>query len=187
MVNLLFSPTSITAVDIDEAILDVAKNYFGLAPSSTLKVVVDDGLKYLKTEAAQQKYDAILFDVDSKDSSQGISCPPRQFVEPESLNNVKSALSETGIFVLNLVCRDDALRESVVSNLMSTFPIVLSYKLDDEVNEIIFCTSSKSIDLKKALKESMEFVNSSIKSKKLNGGDPIDVSDVVRRLNMLSV
>lgn len=45
----------------------------------------------------------------------------------------------TGIFVLNLVCRDDKLHDQVLIDLKNAFKSVISYKLEEEVNEIIYC------------------------------------------------
>jgi hypothetical protein len=40
-----------------------------------------------------------LFDVDSKDATVGMSCPPPSFVEPEILKNVKEILTDNGISI----------------------------------------------------------------------------------------
>lgn len=39
---------NITAVDIDPSMLTVASDYFGLVQDSRLKVVIDDGINFLK-------------------------------------------------------------------------------------------------------------------------------------------
>lgn len=39
---------NITAVDIDPSMLTVATDYFGLVQDHRLKVVIDDGIKFLK-------------------------------------------------------------------------------------------------------------------------------------------
>ena len=42
------------------------------------------------------KYDVIMFDVDSKDSRIGMSCPPKPFVEPAFLNCVNKCINANG-------------------------------------------------------------------------------------------
>nr|XP_033816914.1 eEF1A lysine and N-terminal methyltransferase isoform X3 [Geotrypetes seraphini] len=84
-------------------------------------------------------YDVIMFDVDSKDPSLGISCPPPAFVEKHFLQKVRNILMPEGIFVLNLVCRDSSLKEQVLAVLRELFPLVYVRKIEDEVNEILFC------------------------------------------------
>lgn len=87
-------------------------------------------------------YGAILFDVDSKDASLGMSCPPRPFLATDVLANVKKCIGTGGVFVLNLVCRDEKQRELVLDELRATFASVCAYKLDEDVNEIVYCRSA---------------------------------------------
>ncbi|CAO1393520.1 unnamed protein product [Diamesa hyperborea] len=126
------------AVEIDPEICTIAKEHFGLVEDGTkLKIVVEDGMKFLKETT--EKFESILFDVDSKDSSLGLSCPPKQFLESEVLQSVKSSLSSDGVFILNLVCRDNEIRESTIKDLNSNFPFIWSYKLEEDLNEIFYC------------------------------------------------
>ena len=41
-------------------------------------------------------YDVVLLDVDSKDPSTGMNCPPREFLQHEFLENVKLLLKQSG-------------------------------------------------------------------------------------------
>lgn len=89
---------NITAVDIDPAMLSVATKYFGLVQDEHLNVVIEDGIQFLTKAAKNGKnFKAILFDVDSKDSSLGMSCPPVQFLEPVVLEAVKSCIKDNGM------------------------------------------------------------------------------------------
>lgn len=47
--------------------------------------------------AAPAQYDAIMFDVDSKDLTLGMSCPPLAFVEKPFLEKVKTILKPEGM------------------------------------------------------------------------------------------
>lgn len=87
----------ITAVDIDPAMLQVATSYFGLVVDDRMDVVIEDGLKFLNKAAHNGKsYKAILFDVDSKDTSLGMSCPPKMFLDKSVMDNVKKCIGEKG-------------------------------------------------------------------------------------------
>lgn len=104
--------------------------------------------------------DAILFDVDSKDISQGISCPPKQFLDNKVLLDVKQCLGEQGLFVLNLVLRDESLRPSILCTLNEIFMVCLSYKLEDDLNEVFICavdgiSESQLLDSYKAANEDL--------------------------------
>jgi spermidine synthase len=171
---------STTVVEIDPEIVKVAKEYFGLVEDGErLKVVVDDGLKYMMEQAAASKpqFQSILFDVDSKDQSLGISCPPNEFLDPEVLKTVKSLLPNDGAFVLNFVCRDSSSRDQTVNTLKQIFSSVLSYKLDEDVNEIFYCFKEPMKDFNERFSRS---------GKKLNTikNDMIDVKDLMEKLKL---
>ncbi|KAG9350940.1 hypothetical protein JZ751_024829 [Albula glossodonta] len=48
-------------------------------------------------------------------------------------------LESQGVFMLNLVCRDSALRENVLGRVRNVFPRVLSRGIEGEVNEVLLC------------------------------------------------
>lgn len=45
-----------------------------------------------------------------------------------------------GIFILNLACRDLALRKSVLERVSAVFPSILSKKIEGDVNEVLLCS-----------------------------------------------
>ncbi|XP_033007098.1 eEF1A lysine and N-terminal methyltransferase isoform X1 [Lacerta agilis] len=136
-----FLQCSIDVVEIDPAMLEVATRWFGFSPEDRLKVHIADGLVYVDslTAEASSFYDAIMFDVDSKDSALGMSCPPPAFVEKSFLQKVRTLLKKEGLFILNLVCRDTQLRDAVLATLRETFPLLYVRRIEGEVNEILFC------------------------------------------------
>nr|CAI5842659.1 unnamed protein product [Callosobruchus analis] len=140
-----FIPKSnILGVDIDPEMLKIATEWFGFQQSDRLQAKIQDGLEYLKEAAINdEQLDAILFDVDSKDSSVGMSCPPRQFLEKAILVNVAKLIGDSGLFILNLVLRDHTLRPSVLKSLKDHFETILTCKLDEDLNEIIICCNKK--------------------------------------------
>lgn len=169
-------------MDIDAAMLKVATEYFGLTVSDRLKVVIADGLDFIR-QSDGPKFDAILLDVDSKDRALGLSCPPKQFLEPATLRAIKDRLTSTGVFVVNLVCRDDRLRKEIMDTLKAFFAVRMMYKMPDEVNEIIFCVDNVEMDLKELLRSATVSINDSIKKKKLNGGEKINVDKLTAKLS----
>jgi spermidine synthase len=82
---------NVAAVELDQRIADVAKQYFAL--NSKVNVVIDDARHYL--EESQKKYDVILFDV-----YRGEAPPPHVFTI-ESLTKTKSLLKEDGLIIVN--------------------------------------------------------------------------------------
>ncbi|XP_063984530.1 eEF1A lysine and N-terminal methyltransferase homolog isoform X2 [Diachasmimorpha longicaudata] len=181
-----FPMLRITAVDIDEMMLKIATEWFDFVVDDQTKVVISDGIKFLEDTAKKgKKFDAILFDVDSKDSSVGMSCPPKQFLENSVLKNVSKCLSENGLFVLNLVCRNKELRPGVLNELKSTFAAVASMKMESIVNEILMCSKTPKIeDWTSNWKTSAEGLNEIGRRKKLLNSDVIDITELLDGLTI---
>ncbi|XP_005374908.1 PREDICTED: methyltransferase-like protein 13 isoform X2 [Chinchilla lanigera] len=137
-----FPKSRVDAVEIDPCMLEVATQWFGFSQSDRMKVHIADGLDYVTRLAggeARTHYDVIMFDVDSKDPTLGMSCPPPAFVDQPFLQKVKSILTDAGVFILNLVCRDVGLKDSVLAGLRAVFPLLYVRRIEGEVNEILFC------------------------------------------------
>lgn len=131
------------AVEIDEALVKVAKKHFGLNTDARLKTHVADGLQYLENhpiDSDDDKFHVIILDCDNKDLAIGISYPPPAFLAPTLLRRISSLLLPGGVFVLNLVCRDSSLRSDLLQKLSSVFgQRIWSQKVKEQVNEIVVC------------------------------------------------
>lgn len=178
-----------TAVEIDPEMLTVATRYFGLTLDDRLKVEIQDGIEYLANSVQQDaRFKAILFDVDSKDPTLGMSCPPQAFLDKHVLDNAKKLLDNSGIFILNLVCRDDTLRGKVVEELKQVFKYVLSYKLEEDVNEIFYCADNAALNSgdkwQEAMKRSAQEINVLAKKFKLSRVDLVDLEEFVEGLKI---
>lgn len=124
--------------------LKVATEYFNLILDDRMKVEIADGIQYIKDVAGSEtKYKAILFDIDSKDTTVGMSCPPKQFLEMSVLKAVASCLTKNGLFILNLVSRDKILKQKTKDDLKSVFQSITCHAIQDEINEIVMCSVEK--------------------------------------------
>lgn len=84
------------AVDIDEAVIQVAQRYFGLTPQPRLRLHVADGREFVAaTRSRGQHYDAVLLDAFD---AHGI--PPALFSE-EFLRDIHTVLTPDGVFLAN--------------------------------------------------------------------------------------
>ncbi|XP_078466796.1 eEF1A lysine and N-terminal methyltransferase isoform X1 [Lampetra fluviatilis] len=144
----LFPACSLVVVEIDPAVVAVASEWFGFCGDERAHVVVGDGVAHIRAMAArvlrvccagEPALDAVLFDVDSKEPALGMSCPPAAFVEPALLRDVGSLIGPHGLFMLNLVCRDSALKQTTVSSLKDAFSWVSYVTIPEEVNEVYYC------------------------------------------------
>ncbi|KYM94841.1 PREDICTED: methyltransferase-like protein 13 [Cyphomyrmex costatus] len=139
-----FPKLKITAVEIDNAMLKVATEYFNLILDDRMKVEIADGIQYIKdVVTSETKYKAILFDIDSKDTTVGMSCPPKQFLEMSVLKAVASCLTKNGLFILNLVSRDKSLKQKTKDDLKSAFSSITCHAIQNEINEIVMCSVEK--------------------------------------------
>ncbi|KAL8026596.1 hypothetical protein ABFX02_14G038600 [Erythranthe guttata] len=137
---------NIEVVELDPVVLDVAKQYFGFREDDRLQVHITDGIKFVtgKADAEAGKLDILIVDVDSSDSSSGLTCPAADFVTESFLLAAKNSLSEEGLFIINLVSRSSAVKGAVYSSLKSVFGNLLSLKLEKDVNEVIFALKKDS-------------------------------------------
>jgi hypothetical protein len=79
------------------------------------------------------------------------------------------------------------LRDEAITKLKAVFKSVSSYKLEQEVNEIIFCTDDaikETQTWRSSLEEAAKRVNALAKKKKLYAGDLVDVTNLVNSLKI---
>ncbi|KAM5569586.1 hypothetical protein ABKV19_016876 [Rosa sericea] len=90
------------------------------------------------------KVDIVIIDVDSADSSSGMTCPAADFVDESFLRTVKDALTEKGLFIINLVSRSQDIKDTVISRMKMVFSHLFCLQLEEDVNEVIFALPSAS-------------------------------------------
>ncbi|XP_075038561.1 eEF1A lysine and N-terminal methyltransferase isoform X2 [Mixophyes fleayi] len=91
-----FLGSQVEAIEIDPSVLDVACQWFGFLQDERMKVHIADGLVHINdlADKGNASYDVVMFDVDSKDLSLGMSCPPPAFVQKPFLQNVHKILKD---------------------------------------------------------------------------------------------
>lgn len=181
--------TRITAVEIDPIMLEIAEQYFELKQDNRFHVVIDDGLAFVeRCRNEDLHFDAVLFDVDSKDLSLGMSCPPKSFLSNEILLHIKEIIGPKGLFMLNLVCRDETLRAEAVANLQQVFSAVCCYKLDEDINEVVYCANDdkyKTVEeWKKQMGTAGRGLNCAIREHKLDNKETLDVAEFLSDLKI---
>ncbi|KAL6885831.1 hypothetical protein ACP4OV_010092 [Aristida adscensionis] len=148
----------IEVVELDPVVAEIAKKHFGFSEDEQLKVHLGDGIKFIEDTAVANHGTAaqsvsndnenkaikfLIIDVDSSDLSSGLSCPPANFVEDSFLLSAKKFLSESGLFIINLVSRSSSVREMVISRLLTVFDNLYSLNLEEHVNEVLFASPSE--------------------------------------------
>eukprot|EP00918_Siedleckia_nematoides_P060327 GHVU01131678.1.p1 GENE.GHVU01131678.1~~GHVU01131678.1.p1 ORF type:complete len:703 (+),score=137.32 GHVU01131678.1:1178-3286(+) len=127
----------ISCVELDPVVVDATTTCYCL-PSS-VKVVVGDALAHTATMESGT-VDVFVVDVSATESSGPIACPTPDFLKSDYLRQVSRVLKPAqGVLMLNLVCRSSAARQGVVDALAAEFPVVLSFKHEQDVNEAMIC------------------------------------------------
>lgn len=168
---------------------------------------------FLVSKNSGKVFKAILFDIDSKDSSIGMSFPPLEFLNQEVLESVKECIKDkgtilyyniyqirkfhlnkfniligyfAGVFILNLVTRDETLRESAFKKLRQHFQTIVSYKLEEDVNEIVFCQNGEHdiYEWKKRMEQSVQNVNKVLSAHAASQKDVIEVQEFLSELKL---
>ena len=147
--------THVTVVELDASIVTVAEKYFGFVRNDQTTVRVGDGLSLIPSDEESKINDSIVLepssldfiamDVDSKDSTVGMSCPPQAFVEVPYLIRLKSLLHPDGWLIMNVSARDPAMFELVKTNVQAVFGSIFcsdNDKESEDVNVVLFATSS---------------------------------------------
>lgn len=168
--------------------LKVATEYFNLILDDRIKVEIKDGIQFIKDAAtSEKKYKAILFDINNKDATIGLSCPPKQFLEMSMLKAVATCLTENGLFILNLVSRDENLKQKVMDDLNVIFQSTAIYTIQGEVNEIIMCSVEKHDpkEWRNRLKLAVISLNKQAAARKLSSFK--EASEVSMLLKILSI
>lgn len=113
------------------------------------------------------------------------------FVSPVALSfyNLSPSLSQSGVFMLNLVCRDPLLRKSVLERVHGVFPSVFSRGIEGEVNEVLLCScgEKKTVDTAPpALTQAANNLQSALCSNKTarTSSPNIDIAELLKDLKV---
>ncbi len=119
----------LTACDIDESVLDIARRHFAFESTSNTSISIQDGIcllhdlwRHSRTDDALLK-DFIIIDVDSKDPSLGLSAPPREFVTYENLERMYDILKPGGLLIFNVVARSKSKYAEFVARVKTIFRV----------------------------------------------------------------
>jgi hypothetical protein len=146
----------VTAIELDPAVAQIAERYFGLDNPSLkdlLTIKICDGLLIdvagsttdEQTTMQPESLSFIVIDVDTKDTTVGMSCPPVSFVDTAYLRRLQFLLVPSGVLAINVSARDPSLLECVCSNVGEIFPNVYisNQNNHDDINVVLLATKSE--------------------------------------------
>lgn len=152
----LIPDCSLTVIELDPVIAAVAEQFFGLDNVSLKKVLnvkIGDGLAIAGENSGAApcippySLSFVVIDVDSKDTSVGMSCPPMAFLDASYLERVKQVLLPTGVLAINVSARDQNLLNFACTRVADIFSHVYTTKQDPnkDINVVIFASQNDTI------------------------------------------
>ena len=132
----LFPDAMITAVEIDEAVTKVAKDYFGFKTSDKIKVVEKDARVYVKrAKRKNEKFDLVVLDAFNGDYI------PEHLMTKEFLQEARSLLNANGVLVANTFSTSDLYDHESVT-YAEVFSEFYNFKIPNG-NRIIVASNQK--------------------------------------------
>jgi spermidine synthase len=116
---------AVDVVELDPGITAVAREYFNLTDRENQRIFHEDARIFLNREARDggPKYDAVFEDVFG--SSYSI---PFHMTTAECMRNIRTLLSDDGVFVVNIISSlDGELFSGIYSSIAAAFPTVMIY------------------------------------------------------------
>ena len=136
----VYGPVPIDGVEIDPAIVNVGKQYFGMTEPN-LRIHIEDGRTYLAT--THNTYDVVAIDAFQQPYI------PFQLTTKEFFESIKAHLSPTGVVALNTghTATDYRLVQAFVNTMRTVFPSVYTFNVPNTFNtEIMATMQPTSID-----------------------------------------
>ena len=136
-----FPEVPLVVCELDPSVAAVARDWFGFREDKTLSVAIANGLEF---DLGEGQHAFIVLDVDSKDTSVGMSCPPLEFLSPGFLGRVKAALVPGGMLAVNVAARSADMHKQALDSIRTAFPDGSLFALkasDDDVNTVVFAVN----------------------------------------------
>jgi spermidine synthase len=138
-----YHPTvQVTTVEIDPAVVLIAKRYFEVLESPTLRIHVGDGRMFLRRSPV--KYDAII--MDAYQMGRYGSQPPHHLVTQEFFQLAHTNLTTNGVLAYNVIGTAYGWQASVVGAMYRTmktvFPRVYWFPAAQSQNVVLLATKS---------------------------------------------
>lgn len=159
----------VVGVEVDEGVLRVARQYFGLEDDEHIRVCVGDGIELIEKFARQfdernlpssgvhevenemdsdnvdgfdTKFDVIMVDLDSSDVGNGIIAPPLEFARKPVLLNARLALCSLGILVVNVIPPSSSFYETLLREFREVFHELYEIDVGNGENFVLIASAS---------------------------------------------
>lgn len=107
------SRLAISAVEIDQSVRDVAREYFGFSEKD-VQVIIGDALEHV---GSCDPVDCIIVDINSGSVNDSLMCPGAEFLSREFVGKLLLSTTRDGCIIYNVSCRDSERREELFAEL----------------------------------------------------------------------
>ncbi|MBM3878261.1 MAG: hypothetical protein FJ387_00825 [Verrucomicrobia bacterium] len=133
---------TVSTVELDPVVLQVARDYFGVKESPTLEIHIADGRMFLRRST--QRYDAIIMDAYARNR---YGCfIPHHLVSKEFFELAEQHLTRQGVLAYNVITDDrgwqSALLAAVYHTMKAVFPQVYLFPAAESQNVVLIGTRS---------------------------------------------
>nr|KAI4384365.1 hypothetical protein MLD38_002532 [Melastoma candidum] len=148
----------VVGVEADEAVLNVARKYFGLKDSEydvkdRTRLVVGDAIQILEKIGSRATtggcsedndgiwvggiFDAVMVDLDSGDVRSGVVAPPLEFVEKSVFLAARRILCDRGILVVNVIPPNKLFYQTLMEEMREVFLELHEIDVGNEENFVL--------------------------------------------------
>ncbi len=117
------------AVEIDPAVVAVAKAYFGVEEGPKLTIHVEDGARYVAN--TEHRYDVIFVDAYGSDDI------PRHLTARRFFRALASRLTPTGVLVLNIAVDSMHVEQTLLATVSRVFRHCAHFTVEEDENTIV--------------------------------------------------
>ena len=138
----------IDAVEIDRAVVSVAKSSFGFQETKDrLDVHIEDGVKFLCENVKEDNfYDVVFIDCNASDAMESpMAFPPATFLQKSFLKMLRRRCK--GIVVMNVSCRSPSVYASTLERMRSYFGTVKELRLQTQtLNRLVVMSGDSDLN-----------------------------------------
>ena len=142
--NLLYPDATLTTVEIDPMIRDLAAEFTNFQETPRNRVVIEDGRRFLRRSADQWNW--IVVDAFVRNSQYPPHMATREFFEL-----IASHLTPGGVLVIN-VLRGSKLFDCMIATITSVFPNVVLFDVPGRGNAIVVASTNASPSLEEKIR-----------------------------------
>jgi len=114
-IHSLFPDVELEVVELDSAMLKVAKDYFDFEESEQVRVVINDGrVRVKRALLAEERFDAVILDAFELENT------PEHMLTAEFLKEVRAILEPSGVFIAHTKA-DNQLRDALLRTYHEVF------------------------------------------------------------------